>query len=74
MSNSARGVMKIPADPVAAAEGLTEPVRGGGVAGVKFEPVTQLAGVMQMDKLDADRAVVLVKDGETLAVKTVPLP
>ncbi len=74
MANSARGVMKIPADPVAAAEGLTQPVKGGGTAGVKFEPVTQLAGVVQLDKLDADRAVVVVKDGKTLSVKTVPLP
>jgi len=74
MSNSARGVMKIPADPVAAAEGLTQPVSGGGTAGVKFEPVTQLQGVVQLDKLDADRAVVVVKDGTTLSVRTVPLP
>ena len=74
MANSARGVMKIPADPVAAAEGLTEPVRGGGTAGVKFEAVTQLAGVVQLDKLDADRAVVVVQTGKVLSVKTVPLP
>lgn len=74
MANSARGVMKIPADPVAAAEGLTQPVKGGGTAGVAFEPVTQLAGVLQLDKLDADRAVVLVKENDKLAVRTVPLP
>ncbi len=74
MANSSRGVMKIPADPVAAAEGLTTPVKGGGTAGVKFEPVTQLTGVVQLDKLDADRAVVVVQAGKVLSVKTVPLP
>lgn len=74
MANDRRGVMKIPADPAAAAEGLTQPVRGGGTAGVRFEPVTQLQGVVQLDKLDADRAVVVVKDGTTLSVRTVPLP
>jgi hypothetical protein len=74
MSNSARGVMKIPADPVAAAEALTKPVTGGGTAGVPFEKVTQLEGVVQLDKLDADRAVVVVQAGKVLSVKTVPLP
>jgi hypothetical protein len=74
MANSARGVMKIPADPVAAAEGLTQPVKGGGTAGVPFEPVTQLSNVVQLDRLDADRAVVVVKDGAVLSVRTVPLP
>lgn len=74
MANTRRGVMKIPADPFAAAEGLTQPVRGGGTAGVKFEPITQLQGVVQLDKLDADRAVVVVKNGATLSVRTVPLP
>lgn len=74
MTNTARGVMKIPADPAAAAEGLTRPVRGGGVAGLPFEPVP-LDGVVQMDKLDADRAVVLVRGADkVLSVRTVPLP
>jgi len=74
MSNTRHGVLKIPADPVAAAEALTKPVPGGGTAGVPFEKVTQLEGVVQLDKLDADRAVVVVKTGTTLSVRTVPLP
>jgi hypothetical protein len=76
MANSARGVMKIPAETFADAGGITEPVRGGtGTAGVKYETISALKGVEQLDKLDDARAVMLVKgDNNALNVVTVPLP
>ncbi|MCA9271015.1 MAG: hypothetical protein KDA41_21185, partial [Planctomycetales bacterium] len=75
MANSARGVMKISTEDIEKNEGLTEPVSGGGTAGQKFETVTELTGVVQLDKLDDARAVVLVQaqDG-SLNLKSVPLP
>jgi len=75
MANSARGVMKIPTDSFAAAEPLSAPVKGGGAGGVKFETVAELKGVVQLDKLDSERAIVLVQnEDKTLTLKAVPLP
>jgi hypothetical protein len=74
MSNSARGVMKIHTDEFATAEPITKAVGGGGTAGVKFETIKELTDVMQLDKLDNDNALILVKNGPALDLKTVPLP
>lgn len=75
MANNARGVMKIPASTFADAKEITTPVRGGGVSGVKFETIEQLKGILQLDKYDATRAVVLMETPEkTLTLKTINLP
>jgi len=76
MANNARGVMKIPAASFAAAEPISTPVRGGaGTAGVKFETIGELKGILQLDKYDATRAVVLMETPEkTLTLKTINLP
>ena len=75
MANNARGVMKIPTEGFATAEPLATPVKGGGAAGVKFETIAELKGVVQLDKLDSERAVVLIaNDDKTLTLKAVPLP
>jgi hypothetical protein len=71
MSNSARGVMKIPTEDFASAKPLTAAVGGGGTAGVKFETVKELTDVVQLDKLNDDHALILLKNGD---LKTVPLP
>ena len=63
MANSARGVMKIPTKGINEKAGLTEPVKGGGTAGQEFEAITSWEGVQQMDKLGANQAVLLVKNG-----------
>jgi hypothetical protein len=73
IANSARGVMKVPTAPFADAPGITEPVRTE-TGGVGFTPVTSLTGVEQLDLLDAQRALVLARSGEQLALKAVPLP
>jgi hypothetical protein len=71
MANSARGVMKIPTEEFGTAEPITKGIGGGGTAGVKYETVKELADVMQLDKLNDDNALVLLKNGD---LKTVPLP
>ena len=75
LSNSARGVMKIPTAGLKENKGLTEPVRGGGVAGQGFDKVESMAGVIQMDKLNDHSALVLVHpDNSPQHLKTVALP
>ncbi|MCP4170324.1 MAG: hypothetical protein GY758_06075 [Fuerstiella sp.] len=75
LSNSARGVMKISTAGLSSNKGLTERVSGGGAAGQDYVTIDSLQGVVQMDKLNATHAVVLVeKDGGQLDLKTVALP
>jgi hypothetical protein len=79
MANNNRGVMKIPTAEFVSANSITTPVGGGGTAGIKYETVSELKGVGQLDKLDDASAVLLVlrngkdqMDGSD--IKTVPLP
>ena len=75
MSNDRRGVMKISTDNLSRKEGLTEPVRGGGVAGQTFETIKELEGVVQLDRLNNDHAVVVVQSSPTSQdLRTVALP
>lgn len=74
LSNSARGVMKVSTENIAKNEGLTTPVTGGGTAGQSYETVKDLEGVTQLDRLNNNNAVVLVKSGNSLDLRTVPLP
>jgi hypothetical protein len=75
LTNSARGVMKISTDNIAKNPGITEAVKGGGTAGQTFETVDSLKDVAQLDRLDDNRAVILVqaKDGP-MSLQTVALP
>lgn len=74
LANDRRGVMKISTADLEKNQGLTEPVRGGGHAGQPFETISQLQNVVQLDKLNEDHAVVLIQDGSSLSLKSVPLP
>jgi hypothetical protein len=75
MSNNNRGVMKISTDNIRENAGITKPVRGGGTAGQPYETIKELAGVEQMDRLNDEHAIVLVKaEGGALDLKTVELP
>ncbi|MDG2388376.1 MAG: hypothetical protein P8M30_03545 [Planctomycetaceae bacterium] len=74
MANSARGVMKVSTEDIGRDEGITEPVRGGGLAGQDYVSIKQWEGVNQLDKLNNTHAVIVTKvDGKT-ALRTVPLP
>lgn len=74
LSNSSRGVMKISTSGLGTNDGLSEPVRGGGTAGQAYETVNAFQGVVQMDRLGDDHAVVLVQSEDSLDLKTLPLP
>jgi len=74
MSNSARGVMKISTEKLQENAGLEEHVPDGNTAGQPFETIAELKGVEQLDKLDAQRAVILVKTDSGIDLQTIPLP
>jgi hypothetical protein len=75
MSNTSRGVMKIPTDTFAAAQPITAPVAEE-KAGVGYETIASLKGVEQMDLFDGTRALVLSRQaaGGPLSLDLVPLP
>lgn len=74
LANSSRGVMKVKAEGVDAAPAIDSPVRGGGTKGQPFEPIADLKGVVQLDSLDKDHAVVLIDRGGSLDLETIDLP
>lgn len=71
MSNSARGVMKISTEGITKNPGLTEPVKGGGVAGQTYETIKELEGVVQLDKLNSTHAVIVTSSFD---LRTIVLP
>src|SRR6185503_12868757 len=74
IANSARGVMKVNTENIEKQAGITEPVRGGGKAGLTYDTVAELKGVEQLDKLDDKHAVLLVKADSGLNLTTIALP
>jgi hypothetical protein len=72
MTNSSRGVMKIPTERAGTEPGITQPVRG--TQGLGYETIASLKGVEQMDQLDDQHAVVLVRDANGLNLETIELP
>ncbi len=73
VANSKRGVMKIPTDGFASAAAITaKPATIP--AGVPYTTVSELKDVLHLDRLDNDRALLLVKNGDGADLKTVPLP
>jgi hypothetical protein len=74
MSNTSRGVMKIPTDTFANAAPITAPVKTE-TGGVPYETVTAMKGIEQLDLLDAGRTVALSRtDGGAVNLITVALP
>lgn len=75
VTNTARGVMKIDTADVAGQDQLTEPVRGGGTAGVPFTKIDSLTGVVQLAKLGDAHGVILQETKDKgLALATIELP
>lgn len=75
MANTARGVMKISTKDIGRKEGITSPVRNeSGTAGQTYETIGDLAGTVQLDKLNDEQAVVIVGKDGALSLKTVTLP
>jgi hypothetical protein len=74
MANDKRGVMKIAAEPFADAGAIPEQ-RVADKAGVTYETIAELQGVTQLDKLDDNRALLLLQaDDKSLTLKSVRLP
>jgi hypothetical protein len=75
MANSARGVMKVDVQKIDETDGVTEAVKGGGTAGLPYDTIKDLKGVVQLDKLDKDHALLLVQsDSGSLNLESVQLP
>lgn len=77
MANSARGVMKIPTKGIETTVAISTPVKGGrdAKAGMEYTTVAELKGVVQLDKLDDDHAVVLMVGADKgLSLKTIHMP
>lgn len=72
IANSARGIMKVSLDGVDKIEEITK--RVDGTAGLKYETVKELEGVTQLDKLNADKAVILKKGDGGMTLEAIPLP
>jgi hypothetical protein len=59
MANSDRGLMKISTENIDKVEAITAPVRGK--AGLTYETVPNAKGIMHLDRLDKEHALVLQK-------------
>ncbi len=73
MSNTSRGVMKIPTASFGTATGITAKVPEG-TAGVPFETLADLKGVEHLDKVGSDKVAVLAKADTGVSLRTIPLP
>jgi len=71
MANSSRGVMKLTAENL---DGYSPITRQTEVTGVPYETIASLKGVQQLDKFDDAKALVLMGEGASLDLRTVPLP
>jgi hypothetical protein len=73
LANSKRGVMKITTDGIDTAESITKHIDK--TAGLPYDTVASLKGVLHLAKLDKDNAVLLVRrDDGSLNLETVALP
>jgi hypothetical protein len=72
MSNTRRGVMKIPTEQFASAPAITARVSDKG--GIGYETVTAMAGVEQLDLLNDTQSLVLARANGALNLTTVALP
>ena len=75
MANSSRGIMKISTDNIEKADSIESRVEGGGTEGLPYETIEAWQGVNQLDRLDAQHALVVrTSDGDALNLETLPLP
>jgi hypothetical protein len=75
LANSSRGLMKIKLEGVEKIDAITEPVRGGGTAGLTYETIKDVKGVQKLDAFGKDRAVILVRAGKgPINLETIALP
>ena len=73
MSNTSRGVMKIPTDGFASATPITQPVKTE-TGGIAYETVAAMKGIEQLDLLDGSRTLALSRSDAGLNLVAVALP
>lgn len=73
LANSARGVMKIPAEGLDKAAGISTPVKTK-TEGVPYETIKELTNVEQLDGFDKQHAVILIRRDGNLNLETIDLP
>ncbi len=75
MANNTRGVMKVDVGKIDQTGGITDHIKGGGTAGLPYETIKDLKGVVQLDKLDKDHALLLVlSDTGAMNLQAIALP
>jgi len=75
LANSSRGIMKISTDNIENMENIQKPVPGGGKKGLPYETIEAWKGIDQLDRLDAQHAVVVRRAGEgSVNLESLPLP
>jgi len=73
MSNTSRGVMKIPTAGFASATPIVAPVSDK--AGIGYETIASMKGIQQLDLLDATHSLVIARsDAGALDLQALPLP
>jgi hypothetical protein len=73
MANSDRGVMKISTEGIDKVEPITEKVKDK--AGLKYETIEALKGVMHLCRFDKDHALLVIRtDANNYDVETIELP
>jgi hypothetical protein len=71
MANSRRGVMKLTGEHLETYKPITTHTE---ITGVPYQTIDSLKGVQQLDKFDDKQAIVLMGEGASLDLVTVPLP
>jgi hypothetical protein len=74
MANNNRGIMKISIEGIDKSQGITQHIRGGGKAGLPYDTVAGLQGVVHLDKLDKDHALILTNTPSGMNLDTIALP
>ena len=73
MSNTSRGVMKIPTERFATAAPITTPVTSE-TGGIAYDKITSMTSVQQLDLLDATHSIVIAGNAGALNLSAVALP
>ena len=72
IANSDRGVMKVSTSGIDKSEGITSHING--TAGLTYETIGSLKGVMQLDKYDDQHALILTKADSKWDLTSIDLP
>jgi hypothetical protein len=72
MANSARGLMKISTENISNIDGINEKISD--TAGLEYETIDEVEGVVQLDHLNAENALALINTESGMDLRTLPLP